>query len=186
MLGAQWKWLPGIKGAFRRNCQAFNEPFFIIVIIHIGQWKYKMKAMAYFTFLSLTMSLISCSTGGISSSDGEAAAVSAPDTLAGKTYRVTVESGSGMFATTGTYTVVFLSAQPIYTKQGDGVNTWDSFGFYSYSPGGDSGTVKVEDSLAPNTISIYSFTFNTAVSGAYVATTTTDVNSRQSGTFTEQ
>jgi len=57
---------------------------------------------------------------------------------------------------------------------------------YIYSSGGDSGTVKVEDSLAPNTISIYSFTFNTAISGTYVATTTADVNSRQSGAFTEQ
>ncbi len=145
-----------------------------------------MKVIGYFTLLFLTMSLISCSSGtNVVSNDG-ASTVSAPGTIAGKTYRVTVESGSGVFATTGTFTVDFLSSQPNYTKQGDGVNTGDSWGMYIYSPDGDSGTVKVEDSSAPNTISIYSFTFNTAISGTYVATTTADVNSRQSGTFTEQ
>ena len=141
----------------------------------------------------LTMSLISCSSGtSVVSNDG-ASKVSAPGTIAGKTYRVTVESGSGGFATTGTFTIDFLSSQPIYTTQGDGVNMGDSWGMYTYSSGGasgtvevESGTVKVENYFAPNTISIYSFTFNTAISGTYVATATADVNSRQSGTFTEQ
>ena len=145
-----------------------------------------MKAIGYFTLLFLTMSLISCSSGTNVISNGGAAAVSAPGTLAGKTYRITVESGSGVFASTGTFTVVFLSAQPIYTKQGDGVNSRDSWGMYIYSSSGDSGAVKVEDSSAPNTISIYSFTFNTAIFGTYVATATADVNSSQSGTFTER
>ncbi len=143
-----------------------------------------MKAMAYFTFLSLTMSLISCSIGGINSSNGEAAAVSAPGTLAGKAYRVTVESGSGVFATTGTFTVDFLSSQPFYTKQGDGVNTGDSWGMYIYSSSGASGTVEVDDSNASKLV--YSFTFNTAISGTYVVTSTAGVNSRQSGKFTER
>jgi len=70
------------------------------------------------------------------------------------------------------------------STQGDGVNTGDSFGFYIYSSSGDSGTVKVEDSVVQN--AIYSVTFNTAISGTYVVTATADVNSRQSGTFTEQ
>ncbi len=143
-----------------------------------------MKAIGYFTLLFLTMSLMSCSSGtSVVSNDG-VAAVSAPGTLAGKTYRVTVESGSGVFASTGTFTVGFLSDQPIYTTQGDGVNAGDSFGFYIYSSSGDSGTVEVEDSGVQN--AIYSVTFNTATSGTYVVTATADVNSRQSGTFTEQ
>jgi len=143
-----------------------------------------MKATGYFILLFLTMSLMSCSSGtNVISNDG-VAAVSAPGTLAGKTYRVTVGSGSGVFASTGTFTVGFLSAQPIYTTQWDGVNFRDSWGMYIYSSSGDSGTVKVEDSSGKN--AIYSFTFNTAISGTYVATETADVNSRQSGTFTEQ
>jgi len=143
-----------------------------------------MKAIGYFTLLFLTMSLMSCSSGtNVISNDG-AAAVSAPDTLAGKTYQVTVESGSGVFATTGTFTVVFLSSQPIYTTQRDDVNFRDSWGMYIYSSSGDSGTVEIEDSSGTN--AIYSFTFNTAISGTYVVTATADVNSRQSGTFTEQ
>ncbi len=105
-----------------------------------------MKAMAYFAFLSLTMSLMSCSMGGVSSGDGGAAAVSAPSTLMGRTYRVTVESGSGVFPSTGTFTAVFLSSQPWYTTQGDGVNSHDSWGMYIYSSSGASGTVKADDS----------------------------------------
>ncbi|MDH3633065.1 MAG: hypothetical protein OES20_00020 [Gammaproteobacteria bacterium] len=144
-----------------------------------------MKAMACISFLSLTMSLISCSIGGISSSDDDAAAVSAPSTLAGKTYRVTAESGSGEFSKTGTFTVVFLSSQPWYTVQGDGVNFPDSWGMYIYSSNGASGTVKVTDSVGGSIA--YSFTFNTAFSGTYVATetTTAGVNSTQAGTFNE-
>ena len=143
-----------------------------------------MKAMAYFIFLSLTMSLISCSSGTNVISNGGASAVSAPGTLAGKTYRVTVESGSGVFPSTGTFTVVFLSSQPIYTTQGDGVNSRDSWGMYIYSYSGASGTVEVDDAHASKVV--YSFTFNTAISGTYVATSTAGVNSRQSGTFTER
>ncbi len=135
-----------------------------------------MKAMAYLTFLCLTMSLISCS-------DGEAVAVSAPAALMGKTYRVTAESGSGVFPSTGTFTVVFLSSQSWYTVKGDGVNFPDSWGMYSYSSSGAGGTVNADDSIGSQFV--FSFTFNTAISGTYVATSTADLNSRLSGTFTE-
>jgi hypothetical protein len=143
-----------------------------------------MKAIGYFTLLFLTMSLISCSSSYIGSSDGGAAAVSAPSVLSGKTYRLTVESVSGAFDKTGTYTVVFSSSQPTYTTQGDGVNFGDSGGMYIYSSSGDSGTIKIFDSVTSKVA--YSFTFNTAISGTYVATAMADVNSRHSGTFTEQ
>ena len=137
-----------------------------------------MKAIGYFTFLFLTMSLISCSIG---SSDGGTAAVSAPSTLTGKTYLLTVESGSGVFTKTGTFTVVFSSSQPTYTTQGDGVNIGDSSGIYIYSSSGDSGTVKIKDSV--DSRFSYSLTFYTAISGTYVATATAGVNSKPSGTF---
>ena len=142
-----------------------------------------MKAMAYFTLLSLSMSLTSCSIGGSSSGDGEAAAVLAPSTLAGKTYRVSVESGSGVFPSTGTFTIVFLSSQPWYTLQGDGVNTRGSWGTYSYRSSGASGTVDIDDAYASK--AVFSITFNTAISGTYVVTSTADVDSWLSGTFTE-
>ncbi len=140
-----------------------------------------MKAIGYFTLLFLTMSLISCSSSYIGSSDGGAAAVSAPSELSGKTYRVTVESVSGAFVNTGTFTVVFSSSQPTYTTQGD---FGDSGGIYIYSSSGDSGTIKITDSVTSKVA--YSFTFNTAISGTYIATSMADINSRHSGTFTEQ
>ena len=143
-----------------------------------------MKAIGCFTLLFLIMSLVSCSSGTNVISNSGAAAVSAPGTLAGKTYRVTVESGSGVFPSTGTFTVDFLSSQPWYTKQGDGDNSRDSWGMYIYSSSGASGTVEVDDAHASKVV--YSFTFNTAISGTYVVTSTAGVNSRQSGTFTER
>jgi len=159
------------------------DKVFKAVIIHIGQWRYRMKAMVYFTSLCLTMSLISCSTGGISSNDGEAAAVSAPAALTGKKYRVTAESGSGVFPSKGTFTVVFLNSQSWYTVKGDGANFPDSWGMYSYSSSGAGGIVNADDSVGSQFV--FSFTFNTAISGAFVATSTADLNSRLSGTFTE-
>jgi hypothetical protein len=139
-----------------------------------------MKAIEYFAFLFLTMSLVSCSIG---SSDGGTAAVSAPSTLTGKTYLLTVESGSGVFTKTGTFTVVFSSSQLTYTSQDDGVNFGDSGGIYiySYSSRDDRGTVKTTDSVVSKVA--YSFTFNTASSGTYVATATAGENSKQIGTF---
>ena len=143
-----------------------------------------MKATGYLTLLFLTTSLISCSINDIGSSDGGAAPVSAPSTLSGKTYHGTVESGSGVFGTTGTFTIVFSSSQPTYTMQGDGVNIGDSGGIYIYSASGDSGTLKIFDSGVSKVA--FLLTFNTAISGTYVSTTVADVNSKQSGTFTEQ
>ena len=140
-----------------------------------------MKAIGCFTLLFLTMSLISCSSSYIGSSDGGAAAVSAPSELSGKTYRVTVESVSGAFVNTGTFTVVFSSSQPTYTTQGD---FGDSGGIYIYSSSGDSGTIKITDSVSSKVA--YSVTFITAISGTYVATAMADENSKYSGTFTEQ
>jgi hypothetical protein len=127
------------------------------------------------------MSLVSCSVGSVGSSDGGTAAVSAPSTLTGKTYLLTVESGSGVFKKTGTCNVAFSSSQPTYTSQGDGVNFEDSGGIYIYSSRGDSGTVKTTDSVVSKVS--YSLIFNTASSGTYVATATAGENSKQIGTF---
>ena len=143
-----------------------------------------MKAVGHLALLFLMMSIMSCSSGTNAISNDGAGTVSAPATLAGKTYRVTVDSGSGVFASTGTFTVGFLSDQPIYTTQWDDVKFRDSWGVYVYSSSGDSGTVEIEDSSGVN--AIYSFTFSAAASGTYVVTATTDENSRQSGTFSEQ
>jgi hypothetical protein len=134
----------------------FNESFVITVIIHIGQWRHNNESNGLFR-------------------------ISLP--LAGKTYRVTAESGSGVFPSTGSFTVVFLSSQSWYTVKGNGVNFPDSWGMYSYSSSGASGIVKADDSIGSEVV--FSFTFNTAISGTYVATSMADGNSTLSGTFTE-
>ncbi|MFT5659298.1 MAG: hypothetical protein ACI9KN_002581 [Gammaproteobacteria bacterium] len=91
-----------------------------------------MKTIGYFTLVFLTMSLISCSSG-VSVISNDAAAVSTPASLAGKTYRVTVESGSGVYATTGTFTVTFSGSQPTYTTIDATLSLIDSRGSVAMS-----------------------------------------------------
>lgn len=141
-----------------------------------------MKVMTCFVFLVLSLSLGSCSTGGNGNKGGESATVPAPVAVAGKSYRLTAQSGSGVFPSTGSFTVTFLKSDPWYTVQGDGVKVRGSWGTYSYSASGSTGTVKVEDAYVLN--AVFSLTFNTDRSGTYTATA--DADSRLSGTFAEQ
>ena len=107
----------------------------------------------------------------------------APSSIAGKFYKMTISSGSGFYATTGTYTVSFSANQNIYTVKGDGINVVDSAGTYTYSASGSNGSVSIVDSVVGN--GAFSLTFTSATSGTFVATAASDPNSSQSGSFTE-
>jgi len=132
---------------------------------------------------TLFLIVISIMFTGCGSSSSGGSSVTAPTSIAGKLYKMTISSGSGLFATTGTYTVSFSSNQNIYTVTGDGVNVADSAGSYTYSASGSTGVVAIVDSLLGN--GVVSFTFTSATGGTFVATATSDPNSRQSGSFTE-
>ena len=141
-----------------------------------------MKNIKLFLIVAAIM-LSGCGGGGSDGGGGGGTSAVAPSSIVGKFYKMTITSGSGFFATTGTYTVSFSANQNIYTVKGDGVNVADSAGTYTYSASGSNGTVSVVDSLIGN--GAFSLTFASTTSGTFVATAASDPNSSQSGSFTE-
>ncbi len=139
-----------------------------------------MKIIKSLIIISFSLFIFACSSGG---SDSGSSSVSAPSDLTGKVYKMTISSGSGFFATQGTYTLIISNTQNIYTVQGDGVNVADSAGTYTYTATGNQGLTAIVDSVLGS--GAFAFTFNTATSGSFQVTAASDPNSKQSGTFTE-
>ncbi len=110
-------------------------------------------------------------------------AVTAPTSIAGETISMTITSGAGFFATTGTYTVSFSANQNIYTVTGDGVNVADSAGTYTYSANSNIGLVSIVDSAVG--AGSFALTFTSATGGTFFATVVSDPASNQAGTFTQ-
>lgn len=131
-------------------------------------------------FLSSLFMLTGC---GSSSSSGSSSSIiiNAPASVAGKSYRMTISSGSGIFATTGRYEVT-LSTNT-YTIVGDGVNVPNSNGTYTYSASSNIGTASVSDSIT--SLSGLTFVFTSNSGGTFNATANTAPVSQQSGTFSE-
>ena len=120
-----------------------------------------------------------CSSGGGGSSTP---AVTAPTSIVGDTINMTIISGAGFFATTGTYTVNISATQNTYTVTGDGVNVADSAGIYTYSANNNIGVVSIVDSVVGT--GAFTLTFTSTTSGTFVATVVSDPASNQIGTFT--
>jgi hypothetical protein len=132
------------------------------------------KYLVLFAFIIIQ----GCSSGG----DSSAPAVTAPTSIAGDTVMMTIASGAGVFATTGTLTVAFSANQNIYTVTGDGVNVADSAGTYTYSANNNIGVVSIVDSVVgAGTITL---TFTSVTSGTFAATVVSDPASNLAGTFT--
>ncbi len=140
-----------------------------------------MKNIKALIIVLFSLTMLACSSS--SDSGGGSSSVSAPSSLAGKVYNMTVTSGSGFFATTGTYTLTISNTQNLYVVTGDGINVADSAGSYTYTTSGNQGVAAIIDSVLSN--GAFSFTFNTATSGTFLATAASDAASQQSGTFTE-
>ena len=124
-----------------------------------------------------TFSLISFIAG----CGGGSAPVTAPSSIAGKEYRMTITSGAGFFATTGAYTLSISATQNIYTVTGDSVNFVDSSGTYTYSANGNLGVVSFVDSFLAN--GSFAMTFTSTTGGTFSATVVSDPASIQSGSF---
>lgn len=106
-------------------------------------------------------------------------AISAPASLAGRTLDATISAGSGAFATTGTFRISFTAST--YAIMGDGVNTANSNGTYTYTAVGAVGTANITDNLLGN--GNFAFTYTSASAGTYSANAT--VGGTQAGTFVE-
>ncbi len=120
-----------------------------------------------------------CSSGG----DSSTPVVTAPTSIAGDTVRMTIASGAGVFASTGTLTVTFSANQNIYTVTGDVVNVADSSGTYTYSANNNIGVVSIVDSVVG--AGAFTLTFTSTTSGTFTATVVSDPASNQAGTFTQ-
>ena len=71
-----------------------------------------------------------------------------PNSIAGKRMTCTVQNGLLPFADTGTFTFNAAASGEIYTVTGDGVNTVNSSGNYSYSEvNATSGAIQINDSV---------------------------------------
>ena len=88
-----------------------------------------MFMLRWDTCIITTALLLAFGCGGENTTTGSSdppPAISAPASLAGRTLDATVSSGSGAFATTGTFRVSFTAST--YAIMGDGVNTANSNG----------------------------------------------------------
>jgi hypothetical protein len=141
-----------------------------------------MKNVKLFAiFLVVIFSATGC--GGDSDSSNSNSRVPAPNSLAGKSYRMTINTGAGVFATVGTSTVAFSNTADTYKVLGDGVNSFNSSGSYTYTTSGSQGNAAMVDSSISNGNFILTFTSSTT--GTYQATAEFDLNSNQTGSFIE-
>jgi hypothetical protein len=139
-----------------------------------------MKNVKLFAiFLVVIFSATGC--GGDSSKSNSNSSVPAPSSLAGKSYKMTIDNGSAPFASAGTSMVVFSNTAKTYKVLGDGVNTFNSSGSYTYTTSGSQGNAAIVDNAISNGNFILTFTSSTT--GTYQATAEFDANSNQTGSF---
>ncbi len=91
-------------------------------------------------------SITSTSAGGIDSTESS---YMAPVDLSDEVYEIIITSGEGAFPSVGSYTLLFNNATQ-YTIYGDGRNTGDSFGTYTYLRDGAKGTIYLSDRTIGN------------------------------------
>ena len=139
-----------------------------------------MKKLNLFIGILLSLVIVGCS----SSDSTNEPAVSAPTSISGTTVNVTILSGSGGFASTGTAVIVFSNTTNQYVINGDTVNTADSAGTFSYSSSGNNGTIAVDDSSYG--IGNWNLTFTSTTSGTYTADMEQNPSASQTGTFVMQ
>jgi outer membrane lipoprotein-sorting protein len=140
----------------------------------------KMKILNIFTAILISLVLVGCG----SSDSTPAPSVSAPASISGKTLKVTISSGSGGFATTGTADFVISNTTNQYTLNGDEVNVANSAGTFSYSSSGNKGTLAVDDSAFGN--GNYYLTFTSTTSGTFTAYMEQNPSASQTGLFVDQ
>ncbi len=84
--------------------------------------------------------------------------ISPPCNLSGKKIKHTVESGTGIFATSGEFTLSTSSEHSIYDISGDSLNIFDSSGTYTYTTNGNETTITLTDSIFSHLECVYNYT----------------------------
>ncbi len=104
-----------------------------------------------------------------------------PDSITGKVITNTVQNGLYPFANTGVFTLKVASSGNAYTIIGDGVNTLDSSGSYSYSEiNSTTGMIQINDSGVG--VATTYFAFSTPTAGVF-AIKSAAASSYQIGNF---
>jgi len=137
-----------------------------------------MKKENLFIGMFLSIALIGCSSTDSNNIDSD---VSAPSSISGKTVEFTISSGSGVFASSGTWAEVISNTENQYVDTGDTVNTVNSVGLFRYSANGNKGTVYFFDSAAGNG-HLY-LTYTSSTSGTYTADAVNSSSANQLGSF---
>jgi hypothetical protein len=137
--------------------------------------------MKYVTLFVIFLVVIFSATGCDDSNSNSNSSVPAPSSLAGKSYKMTIDNGSAPFASAGISMVVFSNTAMNYKVLGDGVNTFNSSGSYTYTTNGNQGNAAIVDNAISNGNFILTFTSSTT--GTYQATAEFDANSNQTGSF---
>jgi hypothetical protein len=137
--------------------------------------------MKYVTLFVIFLVVIFSATGCDDSNSNSNSSVPAPSSLAGKSYKMTIDNGSAPFASAGISMVVFSNTAMNYKVLGDGVNTFNSSGSYTYTTNGSQGNAAIVDNAISN--GNFILTFTSLTTGTYQATAEFDANSNQTGSF---
>ena len=141
-----------------------------------------MKNVKFLAMLFVVIfSINGCSDD--SSNNNSNSSAPAPNSIAGKSYRITINSGTGLFASSGTTMVAFSSTGDTYKALGDGANSFNSSGSFTYTTDGNQGNVAIVDSALSNGRFILTYTSSTT--GNYQALAESNPNSAQTGSFVE-
>ena len=134
--------------------------------------------------------IVALSLGCGDDSDSGSSVIEAPSSLAGRTIDATITSGSGVFATTGTFKIFILGLPPstTYEIERNGVMVVTNSGTYTYSAAGAVGTMSFADSVIGE--GTFTFTYTRRELKVGVATTSAGtfsasaaVGGTQTGTF---
>ena len=134
------------------------------------------------TYRLLSVFLVVIMLSGLACSSDNGDDDLAPGSVAGKSYQVTVSSGTGLFATTGVATLIF-NADGTYTTTGD-QNIAQDNGTYTYTKvSSDTSEITLNSAVVPGFQATYVFTYTNEREGNFTASLPS--GDTQTGTFTE-
>ena len=138
------------------------------------------KKCITFLITSISLMVLSACGGGGSSNQEPSSSVNAPTSLSGNAYKLTITSGDGSFAKSGSYIVKFFNSSDMMVT-GDITNVQNSTSTYTYTNSNNQGTVSYTSTIGMETIV---FTFSSESSGTFAKTGgNTAPLSTQNGTF---
>ena len=105
------------------------------------------------SYIATNASFLAYESGSFEMFSGEV-----PAAINGNVFQCTVEDGLSPFANTGSFTLIIAHSGNSYTVKGDGINTANSSGTYSYSEiNGTTGAMQISDSVSGSSTAYFGF-----------------------------